>query len=270
MSYSGNADGFTLIELLVSIVVMTIVIGVIGDYILQNLQQTVLASARETVLAETELTLNRAAIDMRTSSYVDATNNNPDSNAPSGGWQSTDQDDPAGSTMILATTAFDTSGNIIFSPDATTPDYTFDLCLPQNNFALPPPVELYEYTVDGFCQTSGSTEKNELIYWLQDGTLYKRVLAAPASDAPNNTATTTCPAGDGTCPPDEALLHNVSLFQVTYLDGNGNVLPDVPSPPYSVDFSSVRGIKVHVIVSQSVYNQPITADYTITMVLRND
>src|SRR5581483_1667910 len=178
--------GFTITELLVAIIVGTILSGAIMGF------------------------------------NADDDNRWQDSYAPVAGspysWQSNS------TTLILATAAVSTSGNILWQ-DA-------------NNY-IP--------------------YKNNVIYFLQNGTLYKRILAANVA---NNSAITSCPAAHATasCPADRVMLQNVSSFSVAYHDGNGsNVTP-----------SNARSVVLTVALSKTEYNQALTANYTAQMVFRND
>lgn len=218
-----SAAGFTLVELLVVVVVTTIVMIVVTNFVLGNLQQTTLASLRASVLQQTEIGLDLVANDIRLSANADLNNRWPDANSPGGSSNQYGWTSNS-STLILATAAQDKSGNIIFSDP--------------NNYI---------------------TEKNNLIYFVSNGTLYKRILAAPDS---NNAAVTTCPSADATssCPADTEVLDNVTAFTVTYLDGqNDSVAP-----------TNARSIQLAVTVSKKMYAQTVTASYTTDMVFRND
>src|SRR5690606_16484329 len=86
-------------------------------------------------------------------------------------------------TLILATAAQDSQGDILFSDPA-------------------------EYI----------SHKNNVIYFLQDDILYRRTLRAPVDD---NVAATTCPADAATptCPADKIMLNTkVDKFIVRYID----------------------------------------------------
>jgi Tfp pilus assembly protein PilV len=218
-----NSAGFTLVEALVSLVVTTAMVLVITNYMLGGIEQTTLALNRDTLIKETEQSLDLMANDIRLSANADQNNRWADANSPGGtgyqfGWTS------ECSTLVLATAAQDQSGNIIFS-DA-------------KNYI---------------------TQKNNLVYFVQNGTLYKRTIAAPVS---GNSAKTSCPAASASasCPADKALLHNVSSFGITYLDGQNQ----------SVTPTDARSAEVHVVVTKKVFGQPVNADYTTRMVFRND
>ncbi len=223
MSSSVHSSGFTLVEALISLVVTTAIVLVLTNYMLVNIEQSTLASNRDTLTKETEQSLDLAANDVRLSANADQNNRWPDANSPGGssnqfGWQSNS------TTLVLATAAKNHSGSIIFADPETY-----------------------------------ITEKNNVIYFVQNGTLYKRIIAAPDS---NNGATTTCPAAqaDSSCPADKELLHNVSAFTVTYLNGQNQ----------SVSPADARSVELHVAVNKNVFGQKVSADYTTRMVFRND
>lgn len=219
----NRSKGFTLVEALVAIVVSTIMILLISNYMLNQTENGTLEASQANVLRETEASLDLVNQDIRLSANADQNNRYADPNSPGGagnqyGWTSN------GSTLILATAAQDNSGNIIFSDPQT-------------------------YV----------TTKNNLIYYVSGGTLYKRTLAAPAS---GNSATTSCPPAQATasCPADKELLHNITSFSITYLDGSDN----------SVTPTSARSVELNVTVSVTQYGHVMTAKDTTRMVFRND
>lgn len=214
--------GFTLVELLVVVAVTTLMAIVVTNYMMRNIQSTALDAAQATIQSEVQTTLDIVGNDIRLSASADPNNRNPDANSPVSG-------NPYGwtsssSTLILATAAVNTSNQIIFS-DAT-------------NYV---------------------TVKNDIIYFVSGGTLYKRTLAASVS---GNKAKTSCPANLATssCPADVALIHNVTNFALTYIDGDNNsVAPD-----------HARSIKLSLTASRTQYKQTQSASYTTQMVFRND
>lgn len=214
-------SGFTLVDAIIAVIVSTLVVITITTYVLNNIQQSAVATTRDTLIKEIATTLDLMAKDVRLSANADQNNRWPDDNSPGSsqfGWQSD------ASTLVLATAAQDNDGNILFSDP--------------NNYI---------------------TEKDNIIYFVQDSTLYKRVIADPVS---GNGAVTTCPPAGASagCPADKELLHDVSLFDVKYLNGqNQEVSP-----------TDARSIEVHVKVNKSAFKKPLDADYTTRMVFRND
>lgn len=184
-----DARGVTLVELLIAIVVTGILVaGVIG-FTVGNLSGYTAASIRENLLAQAQTGLNRINDSILLAGAADATNRIADSNGPGGpsnlyGWTGSNQ------TLILATAAQDSAGNILFSDPANYVSY-----------------------------------KNNLVYYLDGTTLKQRTLA---SSAANNKAKTSCPPAKVTasCPADAVVLENVKSFSVTYLDkNNASVTP---------------------------------------------
>lgn len=215
--------GFTLPELIVTVSVTTIMIMVITGFTIRALQTATLQSVKAQIIHEVQLTLDNVTTDVRLSASADAINRIGDNNSPLSpvnnyGWIANN------STMVLATAAKHTNGNIIFSDAA--------------NYI---------------------STKNNIVYFVSNGTLYKRTLAA---NVPNNAMKTSCPANRATasCPADKALLTNVTRFTVRYIDGDSNTV--IPT--------NARAIEVSLTARANKYNQAQEASYTTRMVFRND
>ena len=216
--------GFTLVEVIIALTLSGILIGIIMGFMINSLSQYSIAGARAELLNEAQIALDIAANDIRLSANADANNRWDDANAPNApddlhSWES------SGNTLILATAAEDSDGNILFSDAA-----------------------------------SYISHKNNSIYFVRDGNLYKRVLAAP--DVTGNTATTTCPANAAspTCPADRLLLQNVEAFTVTYFNEQGQeVSPD-----------EARSVEMYVKLKVERYPNSVLAEYKTRMVFRND
>lgn len=223
MRLRAKQHGFTTTELLVAVTVTTVVVLVISNFMMRSLQSASLEMAKAQILQEVQLTLDTIALDVRLSANADANNRHADINNPSGVTNlfgwSSDNE-----TLVLATAATDPSDEVIFS-DPTT------------------------YI----------TTKNNYIYFVEGGILYKRILAAPLSGTREKT---TCPADfivPG-CPADKALLRNVTHFQVTYLDGANQVVTP----------TEARSIEIELTAARTQYKQTQSATYATRMVFRND
>lgn len=216
-------NGFSVVELLVVITVTTILVIVISTFLITNLQQSTIATLKGTMLNEAQQSLDLAANDIRLSANADTNNRWPDTNGP-GGSANPLSWQSNNNTLVLATAAEDRDGTVIFTD---TKNYI--------------------------------TEKNNSIYFVKDGTLYKRTLASVVA---NNSAKTTCPAAKATpsCPADKALLHNVTNFGVTYKNGD-----DIAVSP-----SDARSVELAVTVSKPMYQRDISVNYKTRMVFRND
>ncbi len=214
--------GFTIVELLIAITVSVVLMLAVMGFMTNEIDQSTVASAQAALLSQAGVGLNRINTDVRLSSNADANNRWPDNYPPTSG--NAYSWASSSTTLILATAATDIHGNILWQ-DAS---------------------EYIPY-------------KNNLIYFVQNGTLYKRTLAAQVT---GNVTLTSCPAAhaSGTCPADEIILNNVSSFTVNYLDGNGN----------SVIPTNARSIDLQVSLASTSFGRPIKATYTTQMVFRDD
>ncbi|MDB5170293.1 MAG: hypothetical protein JWN82_689 [Candidatus Saccharibacteria bacterium] len=222
MKSRGQA-GFTMVEVLVAVSVTTLVLIVITNFMMRSIQTSTLETARATILREVQQTLDIVATDVRLSANADLNNRNTDDNSPGGSGNQFGWTSNA-STLVLATAAT-TSGHVIIFSDPA-------------NYV---------------------TTKNNIVYFVSGGTLYKRILAASVA---GNGAQTTCPASKVTsaCPGDKELLHNVSAFQVSYLDGSN----------HAVAPTSARSVEISLTSARTQYKQTQSASYTTRMVFRND
>lgn len=218
----SRAGGYTLVELLTVIIIAVLLSAVIMGFVADQLRSSTIETARQQLLSDAELGLDYAAKDIRLSANADANNRWPDTYAPDSSDQYSWSSDA--STLILATAAQDASGNIIFTDPS-------------------------KYI----------TAKDNHIYFVQNGTLYRRILASTAA---GNAAATTCPVADASsaCPADKVVLGNVSSFSVTYIDAAGA----------SVTPTSARSIILSVTLDTRKYGEDITASYSEQMVFRND
>ena len=215
--------GFTIVELLVALTVTGLVIGIMMNFMLNNLVQSSVQSAHANLLRESQQTLDLVANDIQLSANADQNNRWPDANAPSAPLNTFSWASNS-TTLVLATAATTSSKTIIFS-------------------------DPLKYI----------TQKNNIIYFVQNKTLYKRTVAASVA---GNGAKTSCPKSIATslCPADKELVHDVSSFSVNYLDGDNQ----------SVTPSNARSIELTLKLSAKTYRQVISETYTTRMVFRND
>ncbi|HEY1063762.1 MAG TPA: prepilin-type N-terminal cleavage/methylation domain-containing protein [Candidatus Saccharimonadales bacterium] len=222
MRLRRNQAGFTAVEVLVAVTTTTIVVIVIANFMMHSVRTSTLETAKADMLHEVQLTLDAVAMDVRMSGNADQNNRNPDANSPVPSNQFGWASNS--STLVLARAATTTGGSIIFSDPA--------------NYV---------------------TTKNNVVYFVSGGTLYKRIIAASAS---GNSAKTSCPADKATasCPADRVLLHNVSEFQVTYVDGDD----------HSVSPTNARSVEIKLTASRTKVKQAQQVSHTTRMVFRND
>lgn len=184
---ANKQAGFTLVETAISLVVTSVVVGVLISFVLDNMVTYSVTSTRAALLNQAHLGLrvfNEAVLP----AVADQNNRIADSNGPGApgnlfGWTS-DAD-----TLVLATAAENSSGNILFQDAA--------------NYV---------------------SHKNNVIFYLSNGKVKVRTLAANVA---GNKAKTSCPIASGSCPADRTILENVTGFNVKYYnDQNQEVVPD--------------------------------------------
>jgi prepilin-type N-terminal cleavage/methylation domain-containing protein len=213
--------GFTLPELIISITLMMILSLMLANFIVTWMAAATLAQARTELLTNAENALDTITEDIRLSGSADQNNRWPDTNGPSGNQFGWAS---SGSTLVLAKAAVDHSNTIIFSDPA-------------------------QYI----------TQKDNEIYYLNNGTLYRRTLKSTDT---NDAAVTTCPpaSATATCPADRTIATNVSNFSVTYYDSDLNaVTPD-----------DARAIQLSITMSKKINGKAVSASYNTRMVFRNE
>lgn len=206
MSLRSNQSGFTLVESIVALIVTSALIFIIIGFMTASIVQYAKTEMRSNLLNEAQIALDIISNDTRLSGNADEFNRWPDANAPGApndqlSWQS-DND-----TLILATAAEDSDGNIIFADP-----------------------HLY------------ISEKNNNVYFLDGTNLYKRSLASPIAD---NTATNTCPkeAVLEDCPADRHLLSNVRSLTIRYYNDQNQEVE--PTDARSIEIQTVLGRMVY-------------------------
>ncbi len=207
---SRKQVGFTLPELLIAIAVSSIVAVALVTAIVGWLGQYAVGSARQDMTISIQTGLSRLTDDIRQSYGVLVENAEADSNAPTTpGKWRTGND-----RLVLARTPYK-----------------------GDNTAL--------YTISNIF----SGKPDSIVYYLRDGSLYRRVVPANYTD---NAALplATCAGGPaaGGCPNDTQILANVTSLQLTYYDSSNN-----PSAPPS----STRSILIEVTTTRQQSGQTI-------------
>lgn len=223
MSRRLNSRGFTLVESIIALVVSSAIITVLVVFTISSITNFSTATTRAYLLDQAQLGLDVIKNDIRLSASADQANRHPDNHAP-------DAPDDLFSwqgdnqTLILATAVEDEAGNILFADPS-------------------------EYI----------SHKNNSIYYLDGGSLYKRVLAA---DVEGNKAVTTCPpaAASSSCPADRLILENVDSLTLSYRDGEDNAVAP----------ANARSVEVAVTLRQTKFGRDIEVSYQSRMVFRND
>ncbi|HYF97312.1 MAG TPA: prepilin-type N-terminal cleavage/methylation domain-containing protein, partial [Patescibacteria group bacterium] len=186
----SNKSGYTLPELVTSITLIGVLLTAVVAFGVNSLANYNISYARGELLDQSHLGLRNVSESILQAASADNTNRIEDSNSPGGGGElfgwHSDSD-----TLVLATAVEDNNNNIVFQDVSQYISY-----------------------------------KNNVIYYLDNGSLKRRVLAA---DIPNNKARTTCPESAATseCPKDTTIIENVKNFTVKYFDSqNQEVTPE--------------------------------------------
>lgn len=217
-----GAKGFTIVEGLIGITVTVVLLMILMNFMANYFRQNTIGVTRANLLADSQQTLDTIGEYIRLSASADQNNRWPDPHAPTAADELSWQSD--GTTLILATAVEDQAGHIVFA-DAS------------------------QYI----------SEKNNNIFFVQNGKLYQRVLAAPVTD---NNVRTSCPAEAASedCPSDRVLAEHVESLSIRYFSG----IDQEVSP------TQARSIELRLTLAKQQFNQTITATYTTRMVFRND
>ena len=219
-----NEQGYTLIELITAVTISSILlVGMLG-FLVNSIANNSVRSARADLLREAQLALDVIVKDIRLSAVVDTNNRIEDSNSPdavaTGGLGWESDSD----TLVLATAVEDTSDNIVFADAA-------------------------HYI----------TEKNNIVYYINDSKLYKRTIAA---DIPDNDFITSCPPNLATtlCPADRLSIDNVQNLVFRYFDATDA----------EVDPANARSVEVELNLHDTKFGRPVDVSYKTRTVFRNE
>ena len=217
-----DARGLTIVELMIALVLTAGVGLLIASFSVDQIRQSTLQSTKNTLLGNAQAGLDRMANDIRLANSADTNNRWQDSNAPSAPTNllswQSDSD-----TLVLAIAAQKSNGDVIFD-------------------------DPHDYV----------SAKNNVVYYLSGGSLWRRTLAA---DNTGNAAVTTCPpaAATSSCPADGQVLSNIDSFSVQYFDStNQATTPD-----------NARSVQLFVRLKVNKFGQDIKTEYTTRMVFRN-
>lgn len=216
-----DQNGFTITEIVITVGMLAALIVLVFGFMVNGLVEYTTATNRANLLNSARNGLEVITNDVRLSANADENNRWPDDNGPDGEDFGWESHE---NTLVLANVAEDDEHNILFADPA-------------------------QYI----------PHKNNVIYFLQNGSLYKRVLAAPVTD---NSATNTCPSSGASaeCPADKVLLENVQDFSIQYLNEE-----DIETEP-----TDARSVRITAHLQKDTFGRPVDVTYTTRMVFRND
>ena len=212
--------GYTIPELTISIVILGILI--VSLFAFSTYYFTNVTRYNEFVqMSADSQNLLRATIEqLRYGAGVRQSNTITDPNAPVGGWNTSN----ANFVIIIAVPAIDSDRN---------------------------------YIIDS---ATGSPYNNELVYFKDGTTLYRRTLAHP--DAAGNTLKTSCPEAlsSPSCLSDNKLVENLDSMVFTLYDQDDAT---------TTDPLLARSVKIDLGLEKKSFGNPLTLDNTIRVTLRN-
>ena len=209
-----------MVELVLAISLIAIIAIVVISIFINYLSLITHTNAQIDMTVDSQNLLRASAEELRYGSGVRQTNAITDSNSPSGGWNTGN----ANFVIITAVPAIDNSGNYIMDP------------------------------------STGDPYANELVYFKQSLTLYKRTLAHPS--AVGNKLVTTCPKAIATaaCPADRELVDFVKTMVFTLYDQDNVVTPNA---------LRARSVNINLLLERTVYGKTLIYDNNIRVTLRN-
>lgn len=180
--------------------------------------------AKADLLREAQLSLDVIVKDIRLSGGADPVNSVADTNSPGASENFGIGWESNDNTLVLSRSAEDNNRNILFQ-DA-------------NRYV---------------------TEKDNVVYFVNEGSLYKRTLAA---DVESNRRRTSCPkdSSSESCPADLQLVKNVSNFTLKYFDGMNN----------EVEPEQAQSVEASLDLSVNKFGKNIEANYKTRTVFRNE
>ncbi len=217
---SNRSSGFSIVELNLSITIMAILLV----SLLAVFANFFVIMTRTNVLVDMTVDsqglLRTMVEELRYGAGVRQSNTIADSNAPAAGWDTSNAD----FVIVVAVPAQDSNRNYIIDPDTGSPYF------------------------------------NELVYFKDGKTLYKRALANP--NASGNSLKTSCPASLATasCPADRKLVENLDTMVFTLYDQD-NATTTNPL--------LARSVKIDLGLMKDSFGTPLTYANSVRITLRN-
>lgn len=219
-----GAHGYTLFELLVATAISGLILVGVMTFLISSLVNNSVNTARADLLREAQLALDVMVKDIRLSASAEQVNRWADDHSPNADTTNGFGWSSDANTLVLATAATRTDNSVIFS------DVTHYI-----------------------------TEKDNIIYYVADDTLYRRTLAA---DLPDNAATSSCPPqlASSSCPADRLSVKNVTGLTFRYFDASNN----------EVEPEFARSVEANLNLHAVKFGRDIDVNYTTRTVFRNE
>jgi type II secretory pathway pseudopilin PulG len=183
-----NQSGVTIVELLVVIGISSVLLVAFMTVSLYMYGDTVRSSLYSRMATESSTILRSVVEELRQSSSIRTSNANPDTNAPGGGWTTSN----SSLILIISTPALDSSNNFIMNPD------------------------------------TGYPYSNEIVYFANGNNLYKRYLASSSATGNTRQTTCPTASASSSCPPDILMSSNFKDMNFIFYDQDDAVTTSIP------------------------------------------
>lgn len=215
-----DQSGITIVELMISVAIATSIVTVLSAISIGFFGSAVRSQVTAQMATDSHFLLRAMIEDLRLGNGIGETNVLADANAPGGGWTTGDTNN----VLIINLPATTANNDIIYNPE------------------------------------TGDPYSNEYVYFINDTTLYKRLIKNSA--APGNNISTSCPdsAVSATCPADRKYSRYVDDMTLTFYDNGNNVTSNV---------SEARSVMVGVTMSRQVFGKNLVLNNSILTKLRN-
>jgi type II secretory pathway pseudopilin PulG len=179
--------GVTIVELLVVIGIASALLVSFFTVSIYMYGDTLRSSLYSQLASESQSILRSVVEELRQSSAIHQSNQNPDTNAPGGQWTTSNSN----LILIISTPALDSSNNFILNP------------------------------------STGYPYENEIVYFTSSGRLYKRYLANSAASGNSRKTTCPQASATSSCPPDILMSSNFKTLSFVFYDQDDAVTTNV-------------------------------------------
>lgn len=223
---SKREGGFTLPEVIITLFIVAILSAALMTIYFIFFNQSIRNSFHARLAVESQSILRLIVEELRVSSGVRATSM-PDAYVLGGAsnWSTSNSN----LVLIIATPAVDSSNNILFNTSA------------------------------------GAPYINEMVYFANNGSLYRRQLAD--TNATGNKYKTSCPAANASasCPQDALLTNHFKSLSFTFFDQDNVVIPEATG-----DITKARSIELKIEMEHKTFGETVHYSNTIRMTMRNN
>lgn len=219
----GNTKqaGYTITELIIVVTIGAAVAIALVGASINLYFSMMRRNAEAELVLESQGLLRRVVEDIRTSAGIRSNNTIGDTNGPVGGWVTSN----ANVILVISSPSLDQNEQIIYDP------------------------------------LTGAPYLDEFIYFTEDTTLHKRILANPS--ATGNRASTTCPESLATpsCPSDVTLTNYFTQMNFVFYDQDDAI---------TTDSLLTRSILITVDMQRRVFGADLPITNSIRMTMRNN